>query len=454
MKALDVIIKHKLWSVTKNTNFSDLDKYLENYLYDNAKIEIIDEIKTKDLLEKYLQKFILNQYNYKYEKKMFSYLKENIEKEKLKEIINQHSQQGLLLYWVRRNAKKTPHFEFLEYIDQDILQNGDFLSYAEKGNEKIIKYAIECTQSPHYKITEKSTQNLLFLKNIKGELKIQLFLKFKELVRENILEYVFENIKNEDEKTTRWLIKEFSEELNKQDKTANPLRCPYNEVMESILNENKNYDLFFEKNILFVDNFFHKVLEFKKQNKINDNPIDVTFKQFKKWNIEIKERELNSIFFELVNYETLDYFLNPENNFNLDKKIISVESLLYKMMKAKNEEKENLSNDNLKLYIEKIYQSGFHYIERGSNLFFLDNVNAENMDYLLKHPLFNYNFDKLIHSMWTRDRELGIQLANSIDKNIVWKYIDTLKKEDRVEFELLYYDEKFETKLKDKKIKI
>lgn len=453
MKPLDLMIKYKLWSVGKHGSIFDLEEKLENYLYDNARFEIIEEIKTPKLLEKYLKNFIKNEHNYKYEKRMFAYLQENLKSEKIKEIINQYSHQGLLLYWIKRNQNKTPHWDFLDYLDKNILENGIFLSYAEKSSEKIIKHAIDSTKSHTLSIAENLTINLLTLKNIKNDLKIQLLSKFKEEVRKDILNHVFDSIKNEDEKTSYWLIEEFKQDIfTHKDKTMNPLRCPYNKIMESILSNKENYDLFFEKSPLFIDTFFHKVLAFKEQNKSIENPIDATFKQFKKWRVEIPEREFNSIFFKLVNYETLDYFLAPEQGFNIEKKVISVESLLYKMNQS--EEKEILPFEIFKSYIEKIYQSGFHYIERGSNLFFLDNVNSENMNYLLEHPLFNYNLNKLMHSMWTRDKELGMQFAKSIDKEIVWKYVDSLKTEERVQFELRYYEEKFDNKTKEKRLKI
>lgn len=452
MKHLELIIKHKLWTFAKENNSLDLVENLENYLYDTAKLNIIEEIKTPELLEKYLNKLIINEKNFKYEKKLFAYLIKNIHPEKIKEIMNRHTQEVLLLSWIKRNSEKTPYIEFLKYLDKTILENGIFLNYANESSDKIIECAIQYTKVHEIKISEKQTKNLLTLKEIKDDLKIKLLSKFKDEVKKDILEYVVDNIKNEDEKTSYWLIKEFKKEITEsQKKLLTPFNCPYNKLMESILADKKNYDLFFESTTLFMDTFFYKVLSFKEKNTSIEDPIDATFKEFKKWDISFSDKEINNIFFKLVNDKSLDYFLNPSQGFNINKQI-SVEYLLGKMIKM--DEQENISGEILKKYLDKIYVSGFHIINRGSNQLFINYVNAQNMDCLLKHPLFEYKMEDLLALTWFKNKELGIQLANNIDEDIVWKYIDTLKNEEKIQFELSYFNKKFEHKTKQKKLKI
>ena len=60
MKTLDLIFKHKLWAVLKMEGVLNIDKNLDFYLFSNAKIEIINEIKTEEILKKYLERLILN----------------------------------------------------------------------------------------------------------------------------------------------------------------------------------------------------------------------------------------------------------------------------------------------------------------------------------------------------------------------------------------------------------
>lgn len=451
MNALDVVIKHRLWSVIKNSNLTDMDKVLEFYLYNNGKIDVIDEIKSNELLERYLEKFILNEYTYKYEKKMFSYLLNNLPSENFNKIMKKHSSDILSLQWIKRNQDKTPHFEFLNYIDKDFLENGKFLSYASKSSEKIIDFAIEINKSDQYYISDKVSINLLMSETIKGDLKIKLLSKFKSIIKENVMEYLLNNIKNEDSKVSFWILKTFSQEIKKsKDKIMNPLRCTYNQLMETIL-EN-NLDLFFDKKINFSDTLFMKVLDYKKEEYSFENALNQTYNQFKRWKITIEERESNSLFYKLVNYENIDNLLKPNEVLNINIKTISIDSILHKMIKAENE--EDIELDKFKKILDKIYELNFKHIERTSNLLFLDYVQENNMDYLLSHPLFEYNREKLLHSMWTRDKELGIQLAHKTEKNIVWKYIDNLKKDEKIKFELMYYEEKFDNTIKEKKMKI
>lgn len=454
MKTLDLIFKHKLWAVLKMEGVLNIDKNLDFYLFSNAKIEIINEIKTEEILEKYLERLILNNQPYKFEKKMFLYLKENLSHEKFHYIINKYPTTQLLLNWTKRNNEKVNNWELLNYLDKQVLENGTYLSYANQSkNNKIIEHAININKSEEYHISDTIKVNLLLSNNIKKEYKIKLLSKFITTVRENIMEYFFDAVKNEDDITAYWLINKFKKEINSYpQKMINPLRVPYNELMEKILKEPKNYQLIFEKDLTFSDSLFKNVIEYKQSNINIKNPLEETINQFENWKIKFNERDSNILFCTFLNYDNMDYFLTPNKVFNINIQTISIESILYRLLKAEKEDHINL--EKFKLYIDKIYNKNFRYFERGSNLLFLDYVNAENMEYLLHHPLFIYNLDKLLHSMWTRDKDLGIDLAHKIDKSIVWKYIDSLNKEEKIKFELKYYSEKFTTQPKEKRMKI
>lgn len=154
MKTIDIIMKYKLWSVMKHGDINDLDKSLKNHIYFNAKTAIIDEIKTDEMLEEFLHIYLITSYEYRHEKKMYDYLRENISPERFEEIVKTHNTQHLLLQWVQRNSNKKPFFKFLELFDKKELENG-FLLYnvVRSENEELIEYAINKNKSDKYKLS-------------------------------------------------------------------------------------------------------------------------------------------------------------------------------------------------------------------------------------------------------------------------------------------------------------
>lgn len=453
MNSIDFIIKHKLWALAKQTDMHKLEQSIEDYIYDKANFEMLEDVKTDSLLEKYVIRLINNEYEYKHERKMFNYLLENINDKKFTEIINKYSHNYLLLQWTKRN-NKNPHFDFLKIIDSNVLTNGTFLNYALGKSDKIVDHAININQSSIYKLTDKIENNLLLSSEIKGKLKIKLLTKFFNIVEKDINEYFINSISNEDEITALWFINNFKVELMKSpNKYYNFLHCTYNALMEKL--SDNYFDIVFDRNNqMFLSVFFEKVLNYKKQtnNNIDKVILKDTFNKFNHWKITLNKNDSNSIFYKIVTVENIDFLLESNGVLNIKKDSIGVESLLYKLLENNN--KTEITNIQLKSCIEKMYEHEFFYFDRGSNAIFLEYVNKENIEWLFSHKLFNYNVEKLFPGLYNISKNLALDLAKLIDKNIVWKFLETLNKQERVEFELKYYNNKYNEKETIKRLKI
>lgn len=453
MNSIDFIIKHKLWTLAKQTNFHDLDQNIEYYVYNKANLDMLEDIKNNELLEKYFIRLINTEQEYKHEKKMFNYLLENMSYEKIQEIKSRYSDNYLLLQWTKRNTKN-PHFEFLEILDKNILTDGTFLNYALDSSEKIIDYAIKINQSSICKLTEKIDNNLLLSQKIKGKLKIKLFKKFLHIVKQDVHQYLLKSIENNDELTALWLLTHFQKDLNKSSKKYyNFLRCSYNELMEKCADTYFD-NIFDRENQMFVSVFFEKIITYKKQKNSNHiSSIEQALDNFEKYNLTLNSHDSNSIFCKIVTIENIDFLLLPNNVLNIKKENICVESLLYKLLHNNNPE-DKITNEKLKMAMEKIHQHDFLNFDRGSNALFLDYVNQDNIQWLFSHKLCKYNIEKLLPALYNKSKLLSVELAKLIDKKIVWSFLESLEKKDRVEFELYYYHDRFTEKEQVKRLKI
>lgn len=455
MNSIDFIIKYKLWTLAKQTDVYDLEQTIENYVYNKANLDMLEDIKTEELLEKYFVRLINTEHEYKHEKKMFRYLLEQINPEKINLIKTKYSDEYLLLQWTKRNRNNL-NIEFLNLLHPDILTNGTFLYYALNGSEKLIEYAININISSTYKLTESIENDLLVSRQIKGKLKIKLLNKFIQVVKQNPHYYFLDNVENNDETTALWFVDNFKKQLDlSSDKAYNFLRCSYNAVMEKIAQD--HFDIIFDRdNQIFVSNFFEKIMHYKKQDSLDNlsiNAIEQTINTLERYNLKLNQIESNSIFCKIVTVENIDFLMCPNNVFNINKKHICIESLLYKLLHNNNP--ENIINqEKLKSAIDKISEHNFSHFDRGSNALFLEYAQLDNVQWLFSHKLFSYNIEKLLPAVWSKNTILAVELAKLIDKKLVWQFVESLEKKERVMFEVNYYNDKFVEKQNVKRLKI
>lgn len=450
MNSIKLIIKHKLWSLMKEDISTDINIKLLNYLFWSGKCTIIDEIKSKEVLQQCLKNLINNETEYKHEKKMFNYLLDNLTEQEIKEIINDSNDQFILLQWVKRNNNKNPTFNFLNLLPKNMIEEGLFLHYVEGTNNlKLINYGIEKSNTPIVKINDKYEINLLYSKEIKGSLKIKLLSKFNTLVKVNIIEIIFEEIKNQDEVVVSWLIEKYYNDINNhQNKHINILKISYNELTEKTLNKYATLFIHNEKS-LFLDNLFEKIIKYKKQKNETADAILETCDLMLDWNIKITGRESNNIINKYINYDNMEILLTHKI-FQFTKTDIISNSLFEKIYKSIENKIENPIYD----ICEKLLISNIKINKIESHYILIKHLTIKTMDYLLKSNLFNYQLEYLLNNIWKKDLDLGINIAKKIEKDTLWKYVESLSKEDKQTFEIAYYNDKFAERKKEKKLKI
>lgn len=453
MNTIDLIMKHKLWSILKQNDFLDIDSCFLTYIFEHAKTKIIDEIKTESMLEDFLNRLIVNNFEYRHEKKMFNYLQKNITEEKILSIIKKQPDNFLLSQWIKRNTNKKPDFLFIKFIDKNLLEDGTFLYEAiHSRNNAMIDYAIELTASHSYIIIKDHKINLLFYKEIKNELKVKLYSKFSTVVNNNALEYLIHNIKNEDELTSNWIIENNYDFFNNNlKKYLNLVNLPYNGLMENLLNLKP--ELFLDKEkYMFCEGFFEKILQYKlKDEKIN-NPIENTCNVMRSWGIKINEMESHLILERNINYENMNYLL--ENKlFTYNMKELNMEWLFNKVLTSRKKQSHQ-DTQSIKDTCEKFISFSITIKDTESQNILQNNLTVENADYLLNSNLFTYDLEKLLNSTWKKNIDLGMKIAQKLDKDILWKYIENLTSIDKIHFELAYYNIKFDSRLKEKRLKI
>jgi len=140
MNALDIIIKNKLWSLLKED--SSLDEALINHIFWNSKTDLLEQIKTKNILENMFSKILETSYPLKNEKKLFMFLLKELGENYVKEKITKEDSFNIVYNWIKRQQNKSKQFkEFLDYIPE--IHNGLLLYVAIiLKDEKLIHYSM------------------------------------------------------------------------------------------------------------------------------------------------------------------------------------------------------------------------------------------------------------------------------------------------------------------------
>lgn len=386
MNALDIIIKNKLWSLLKED--SSLDEALINHIFWNSKTDLLEQIKTKNILENMFSKILETSYPLKNEKKLFMFLLKELGENYVKEKITKEDSFNIVYNWIKRQQNKSKQFkEFLDYIPE--IHNG-LLLYVTiiLKDEKLIEYSMIKNKQKTFEMEIKSNlfinnhtkvnMNFITDSSFKSEQKIYLLNKFN--CNDNELIDIFHKSLNEkDIMVINWILSNKIKELE-ENKSKIYLPKSINEDLEKIL---LNIIYLFKENDYAMNKIFSLMMDI--------NPLNETLKKFE--NINYK--------FNYYSGEILNKFINESNYQELLKtNILKEEDIIKRIWKL------SIKLDDKIIFTKKFLKEKLNSSDSLDILF--ENLNIETKEKIIGANIFEFSYLSLFKYFFNKDDDLSI----------------------------------------------
>lgn len=432
MNALDIIIKNKLWSLLKEKE--SLDKALLNYIFWNSKTDLLEQIKTKDILEDMFLKILESSYPLKNEKKLFMFLLKELGENYIKDKIRKEDSFNIAYNWLKRQQNKSIQFkEFLDYIPE--VHNGLLLYVAIiLKDERLINYSITKNKQKTFEmeinsklfINDKAKISINFITDSSFKSEQRIFLLNKFNCDDNELIDIFNKSLNEkDIMIIHWIL-------------SNKIKTIENNKSKLYLPKNINKEL--EK--ILLDNIY-----LFKENDYTMNKIFSLMMDINSLNETLKKFESSNYKFNYYSREILNKFINESNYQELLKtNILKEEDIIKRVWKL------SITLDDKISFTQKYLKTKLNNSDSLDILF--ENLTEETKEKIINANVFDFSYLSLFSYFFNKNDELCIFLAKNIEKKDILKYKNSIPEKNHKKFDLIYFSSLLENKKIEKRHKI